>query len=62
MIPPVEEAVLRNNPDFAKLYATLTTVILNPDGSTKTDAGAKERACIREVCIFAIQTLKLSVI
>ncbi|CAK7262602.1 hypothetical protein SEPCBS57363_000150 [Sporothrix epigloea] len=48
MIPPVEEAVLRNNPDFAKLYATLTTVVLNPDGSTKTDAGAKERAGIRE--------------
>ncbi|CAK7227427.1 hypothetical protein SBRCBS47491_006565 [Sporothrix bragantina] len=44
MIPPVEEAVLRNNPDFATLYTTLTTVILNPDGSTKTDPGAKERA------------------
>ncbi|CAK7264377.1 hypothetical protein SEPCBS119000_000968 [Sporothrix epigloea] len=48
MIPPVEEAVLLNNPDFAKLYATLTTVILNPDGSTKADAGAKERASLCE--------------
>ncbi|CAK7220225.1 hypothetical protein SCUCBS95973_004087 [Sporothrix curviconia] len=44
MLPQVEEAVLRNNPDFATLYTTLTTVILNPDGSTKADAGAKERA------------------
>lgn len=49
MIPPVEEAILRNNPDFATLYTTLTTVVLNPDGSTKADPGSKERAAVKEV-------------
>ncbi len=49
MLPPVEDAVLRNNPDFAALYTTLTTVILNPDGSTKAGAAAKERAAIKAV-------------
>lgn len=49
MLPPIDEAVLKNNPDFAQLYTTLTTVILNPDGSTKSDAGAKERAAVKEV-------------
>lgn len=49
MLPPVEDAVLQNNPDFAALYATLTTVILSPDGSTKNDPAAKERDAVREV-------------
>jgi hypothetical protein len=49
MLPPVEDAVLRNNPQFAALYSTLTTTILNPDGSTKNDPAAKERSAIREV-------------
>ncbi|KAK4108583.1 hypothetical protein N656DRAFT_761274 [Canariomyces notabilis] len=48
MLPPVEDAVLRNNPQFAALYSTLTTTILNPDGSTKNDPAAKERSAIRE--------------
>lgn len=49
MLSPIDEAVLQNNPDFATLYTTLTTVILNPDGSTKADVNAKERAAVREV-------------
>lgn len=49
MLPPVEDAVLQNNPDFAALYTTLTTVILNPDASTKNDPAAKERNAAREV-------------
>ncbi|KAK3311905.1 hypothetical protein B0H66DRAFT_102327 [Apodospora peruviana] len=48
MLPPVEAAVLQNNPDFAALYTTLTTVILNPDGSTKNNPTAKERKAIRD--------------
>ncbi|KAK5653432.1 hypothetical protein OQA88_8917 [Cercophora sp. LCS_1] len=48
MLPPVEDAVLQGNPEFAALYSTLSTVILNPDGSTKNDPAAKERAAVRE--------------
>ncbi|KAF5007323.1 hypothetical protein FDECE_6333 [Fusarium decemcellulare] len=48
MFPPVEDSVLKNNPDFANLYNKLTNVILNPDGSTKEDPAAKERAAVRE--------------
>ena len=50
MLPPVEDAVLKNNPEFAALYSTLTATILNPDGSTRKDAAAKERSAVREVC------------
>ena len=49
MLPPVEDAVLQNNPDFAALYNTLTTVILNPNGSTKQEPNGKEREAVREV-------------
>ena len=49
MFPPIDDAVLKNNPDFAALYNTLTTAILNPNGSTKHDASAKERDAVREV-------------
>ncbi|KAH7134801.1 hypothetical protein B0J13DRAFT_626001 [Dactylonectria estremocensis] len=46
--PPVDAAVLKSNPDFAILYGRLTNVVLNPDGSTKEDPAAKERAAVRE--------------
>ncbi|KAM0419016.1 hypothetical protein ACHAPT_012067 [Fusarium lateritium] len=46
--PPVDGAVLQNNPDFANLYNKLTNLLLNPDGSTKEDPVAKERATVRE--------------
>lgn len=49
MFPPVEDSVLQNNPDFANLYNKLTNLVLNPDGSTKEDPRAKERAAVREV-------------
>jgi hypothetical protein len=49
MLPPVEQAVLENNPDFAVLYSKLTASVLNPDGSTKTDPAAKERRVVSEV-------------
>lgn len=51
MLPPLEEAVLKNNPDFAALYGTLSTAILNPDGTTKDDKShvARERDAVREV-------------
>ena len=49
MFPPVEGSVLQQNPDFANLYNKLTKVILNPDGSTKEDPAAKQRAAVREV-------------
>ncbi|KAK4228044.1 hypothetical protein QBC38DRAFT_476029 [Podospora fimiseda] len=48
MIPPVDDSVLQNNPLFAELYTTLTTVILNPDGSTRKDPAAKKRAAVRK--------------
>ncbi|CAD6450044.1 65a9f061-6c76-4623-bbe2-759ed9fbf349 [Sclerotinia trifoliorum] len=43
MLPPVEEAVLQNNPKFADLYKKLSTNILNPNGSTKNHPAQKER-------------------
>ncbi|KAI0803698.1 hypothetical protein GGR55DRAFT_384019 [Xylaria sp. FL0064] len=46
MLPPVSDSVLKNNPRFEKLYNTITTSILNPDGSTKTDPSAKQRDAV----------------
>ncbi|TLS23035.1 uncharacterized protein PpBr36_06127 [Pyricularia pennisetigena] len=48
MIPPVEDAVLQENPEFATLYNTLTTAILNPDGSSKNDPSSKERQATQQ--------------
>ncbi|SPQ27109.1 d99df3d7-f7b6-47e4-8ef1-b3f63379b7f1 [Thermothielavioides terrestris] len=48
MLPPVEDAVLANNPEFASLYAKLTTSALNADGSSKDDPAAKERGAVTE--------------
>ncbi|CAM1509276.1 Fc.00g030150.m01.CDS01 [Cosmosporella sp. VM-42] len=48
MFPPVDDAILQQNPDFANLYGKLTNLILNPDGSTKEDPAAKERAAVGE--------------
>ena len=50
MLPPVEEQVLRDNPDFAKLYKTLTSSILNPDGTSRQNKEIKEAENIRKVC------------
>ncbi|KAK0667654.1 hypothetical protein QBC41DRAFT_395345 [Cercophora samala] len=48
MIPPIDDLVLQQNPEFAALYTTLTTVILNPDASTRKDPNAKKRAAVRK--------------
>ncbi|PFH62412.1 hypothetical protein XA68_13638 [Ophiocordyceps unilateralis] len=48
MLPPVDDEVLRENPAFANLYSTLTNGLLNPDGSTRHDAAAEERAAVRQ--------------
>lgn len=48
MFPPLEQKMLQSNPDFAKLYRVITTAILNPDGSTKEDAEAKDRAAVQK--------------
>lgn len=56
MFPPVEESVLQNNPEFAALYNTLTTAILNPDGTTKDEQSraARERNIVRKACILLL--------
>ncbi|TPX07826.1 uncharacterized protein E0L32_010513 [Thyridium curvatum] len=48
MLPPIDEAVLQQNPDFAALYKTLTTAVLNDDGSTKADHSRKEREAVQK--------------
>ncbi|KAK8040196.1 hypothetical protein PG993_008607 [Apiospora rasikravindrae] len=48
MLPPVDESVLTDNPDFEKLYKSLSTDILHPDGSTKKDAAAEQRDAVRQ--------------
>ncbi|KAI1490912.1 hypothetical protein F5X96DRAFT_513823 [Biscogniauxia mediterranea] len=48
MLPPINEDVLGKNPEFAKVYKTITGSLLNPDGSTKGDAAAEKRDQVRE--------------
>ncbi|KAK5997357.1 hypothetical protein PT974_02713 [Cladobotryum mycophilum] len=48
MFPPVEEHILQRNPEFAKLYRTLTTITLNPDGSTQNHPEAKDRLAVNK--------------
>lgn len=49
MFPSVDDSVLEDNPDFARLYKTLTTATLNPNGTTRADPSAKARNAVREV-------------
>ncbi|RFU80637.1 hypothetical protein TARUN_1593 [Trichoderma arundinaceum] len=51
MFPPVDQKILQSNPEFAKLYRIITTAILNPDGSTKDDFEAKDRAAVQKRAI-----------
>ncbi|KAI0867681.1 hypothetical protein GGS24DRAFT_484854 [Hypoxylon argillaceum] len=46
MLPPVDDNVFKNNPRFEKLYNTITTSILNSDGSTKIDPSVKQRDAV----------------
>ncbi|KAI0191329.1 hypothetical protein F4808DRAFT_396233 [Astrocystis sublimbata] len=48
MLPPVDDSVLKNNPRFQQLYHTLTTAVLNPDGSTKIDPAAEKRDAVSQ--------------
>lgn len=54
MLPPLDSSILANNPRFEKLYNTITTSILNPDGSTKIDPSAKQRDAVREVSTYSL--------
>jgi hypothetical protein len=56
MFPPIEDAVLQNNPKFAALHKTLTTRILNPDGSSKTLTAADREAAaeVRQVHLCSL--------
>ncbi|KAH6622522.1 hypothetical protein F5144DRAFT_594864 [Chaetomium tenue] len=48
MLPPVDNTVLQNNPEFAILYSKLTNSVLNPDASTKNGPATKERRAVTE--------------
>ncbi|KAI0145318.1 hypothetical protein GGR57DRAFT_480888 [Xylariaceae sp. FL1272] len=48
MLPPIDSAVFENNPQFQKLYSTITTDLLNHDASTKHDPTAKQRDQVRQ--------------
>ncbi|KAL4792122.1 hypothetical protein BDV19DRAFT_280689 [Aspergillus venezuelensis] len=37
MLPPCDPTILANNPQFKRLYQSLTTTILKPDGSTRAN-------------------------
>ena len=49
MIPPIDDSVLQNNPDFAVLYKRLANEVLAVDGSTKDDPAAKKRNQVKDV-------------
>lgn len=49
MLPPVDTSLLAANPAFEQLYNSLTTTVLNSDGSTKNDPAAQQREAVREV-------------
>lgn len=59
MLPPIDDTLLKDNPNFALLYGKLTNTILNPDASTKDDdtPGAKQRDAVRKVslCLLVSQ-------
>lgn len=57
MIPSVDDQVLRDNPEFAKLYSVLKNDILNPDGSTKCDPDVKERKVVNQVSLSDITSM-----
>ncbi|KAK3345580.1 hypothetical protein B0H65DRAFT_209529 [Neurospora tetraspora] len=51
MLPPIDNSVLENNPQFANLYKGLTELLLNEDGSTKLhpqNPVAQERKAITD--------------
>ncbi len=49
MLPPVDDDVLKNNPDFERVYKKVTGALLNQDGSTRDDSAAEKREAVRQV-------------
>ncbi|PKY05878.1 hypothetical protein P168DRAFT_289286 [Aspergillus campestris IBT 28561] len=49
MLPPCDPTILENNSQFKRLYQNLTTNLLNPDGSTRTNDLQPARREVREV-------------
>ncbi|OJD17389.1 hypothetical protein AJ78_02519 [Emergomyces pasteurianus Ep9510] len=47
MIPPCDPAILSSNPQFKALHQHLTTVILNPDGSTRAQGVDPSRRAVQ---------------
>ncbi|KAK1962136.1 hypothetical protein LY78DRAFT_643605 [Colletotrichum sublineola] len=58
MLPPVEQSVLRNNPEFAELHHALTTAILNPDGTTKKPATKEQTSAQNELADHRFKAAK----
>ncbi|KAF3765984.1 hypothetical protein M406DRAFT_38081 [Cryphonectria parasitica EP155] len=58
MLPPVEESVLKSNPEFAALHSTLTTAILNSDGTTKDDQSRAAREREAELDVYRLKSAK----
>ncbi|KAI9038917.1 uncharacterized protein KD926_010131 [Aspergillus affinis] len=49
MIPPCDPAILESNPQFKRLHQHLTTTLLHPDGSTRTNDTQPARKAALEV-------------
>ncbi|OAQ97862.1 hypothetical protein LLEC1_00023 [Akanthomyces lecanii] len=48
MLPPVDDHVLENNPDFARLYKILTTTVLDSNGTPRRTKESKENESIKK--------------
>ncbi|KAJ5195364.1 uncharacterized protein N7498_008802 [Penicillium cinerascens] len=48
MIPPCDPSILENNPQFKRLYESLTANLLNPDGSTRAHSADPTREAVAE--------------
>lgn len=60
MLPPVDDAILHDNPNFAELHKTLTTVILTPSGATKVYVDQKQRDSTAKVGVGSLDRLSMS--
>lgn len=63
MLHPVEDSVLKNNPKFAALHATLTNSLLKSDGSTRNHANLREyEAAAQELKTLQTCSIKYNLI
>ncbi|KAI1319498.1 hypothetical protein F5Y16DRAFT_101218 [Xylariaceae sp. FL0255] len=63
MLPPIDSNILKNNPKFSQLYESITTDILNPDASTKTDPHAHSRdAVFQELQAYRLKAARLGLL